>query len=101
MPACFLGGWFRVGRAIFSRELKSLPAVGLRPRCPGGDLCRPLSFTRGKPPPARQPWSRTPRLNGVIAFDAAWRLRPRRPDPDGFSEEDRRGSRSAFTLFFG
>jgi hypothetical protein len=70
MPACFLGGWFRVGRAIFSRELKSLPALGLRPRCPGGDLCRPLSLTCRPPRTSGQPWrERPPEM-------AAWPAKP-------------------------
>jgi hypothetical protein len=61
MPARFLGAWYRVERASFGRELKSLLAAGLGPRCPGGDLCRPLSISWRQPRITGQPWRERPR----------------------------------------
>jgi len=69
--AAALGRGVAARRALFGRDPKSLLAEGLRPRCQGGDLCRPLSLMCRQPRIAGQPWRERPRVLAASAIASA------------------------------
>jgi hypothetical protein len=56
---------------LLNRQPKLLLAAGLRPRRPGGGLCRPLPLTCSEPRVTGQPWRERPRVLAASAITSA------------------------------
>jgi hypothetical protein len=71
LSAPFRGAMHVPVHALLNRQPKSLLTAGLRPRRPGGGLCRPLSLTCRGPRITGQPWRERPRVLAASAITSA------------------------------
>ena len=71
LSARFLGAVHDRVHALLNRQPKSLIGAGLRPRRPGGGLCRPLLLTCRQPRITGQPWRERPRVLAASAITSA------------------------------